>query len=78
MYAYRFEDSWGVVVDGVDARTVLPEEEHTAQHQTVHDTLVRGEGLERLPEANTNGASLVFKGLINGGNLFGYVNVVGF
>jgi hypothetical protein len=77
VYTYRLENSRRVVVDGVDTGTVLPEEEHTAQHETVHDALVGGKGLERLPEANTNGASLILKGLVDGGNLFGDVNVVG-
>ena len=75
--SYRFENCGRVVVDGVDTGSILPEEEHASQHQTVHNISAGGEGLEGLPEANTNGRLLVFKGLVDSGNLFGDVDVVG-
>lgn len=77
MRSYRFENRRRVVVDGVNAGTILPEEEHASQHETVHNISARGEGLEWLPETKTDRRLLVFKGLINSSDLLGDVNVVG-
>lgn len=77
-YSYRSENGRRVVVNSVDTRAVLPEKEHAAQHKTVHDALVGSEGLEGLPETNTNSTLLIFKSLINSNHLFRDVNIVGF
>lgn len=71
----HLEDSRGVVVDGVNAGTVLPEEEHATQEQTPHDTLVVTSSLEWLPEANTDGRALLFQGLINSTDLLHHVDI---
>jgi hypothetical protein len=77
MRSYRFENCGRVVVDGVNAGSILPEEEHASQHQTVHNIPASGESLEGLPETNADGRLLVFKGLVNSVDLLGDVNVVG-
>ena len=74
---YRFEDSGRVVVNGVDTGSILPEEEHTSEHETVHHIAASSKSLEGLPETNTNGRSLVLQSLVNSGDLLGDVHVVG-
>lgn len=74
---YRFEDGGRVVVDSIDTRSILPEEKHTPEHQTVHDIAARGEGLEGLPEANADRRFLVLQSLVDSGDLFADVDVVG-
>lgn len=71
----HLEDSRGVVVDGVNAGTVLPEEKHATQEQTPHDTLVATGRLEWLPEANTDGRPLLLQGLINSADLLHHVDI---
>ena len=70
------ENSGRVVVNGVDTRSVLPEEQHAAQEQAVHDLVVGVSSLEGLPEAKTNGRALLFQGLVNGADLLNDVDVV--
>lgn len=71
----HLEDSRGVVVDGVNAGAILPEEEHATQEQTPHDTLVATGRLEWLPEANTDGRALLLQGLINSIDLLNHVDI---
>lgn len=69
------EDSWAVVVDGIDARTVLPEEESGTEEHSPLDLAVLGNGAERLPKAESDGRSLLLKGSINSSNLLHHVDV---
>ena len=69
------EDSRRVVVDGVDTRTILPEEEHASQEQTPHQVRALSKCLEGLPEPNTHGGLLSFVGLVNSRNFFGDVDI---
>lgn len=71
----HLEDSRGVVVDGVNAGTVLPEEEHATEEQTPHDTLVATGRLEWLPEANPDGRALLLQGLVNSIDLLNHVDI---
>lgn len=48
------EDCGRVVVDSIDSRSVLPEEERATKEETVGDFGVVGECAEGLPEAQTN------------------------
>lgn len=69
------EDSRRVVVDSIDTRAVLPEEEHTSQEQTPHHVGALGQGLERIPEAETNNGLLGLVCLVNGSNFFRDVEI---
>lgn len=71
------EDGGGVVVDGVDTRTVLPEEKHASQEQTVAEERPGAKSLEGLPEAHTNGGALFLDSSINSSNFLGDVHVTG-
>ena len=71
------EHGRAVVVDGVDAGPVLPEEEHATEEQPVQDTLVRPGFLERPPEAKPDRGALVLQGLVNGPDLLNHVDMVG-
>ena len=57
----RFEDSWRVVVDGVNSGSVLPEEEGATEEETIGDFGVVGEGSKWLPEPESNSSVLVLK-----------------
>jgi hypothetical protein len=69
------EDSRAVVVDCVNARSILPEEEHASEEEAVQDRLASGNGLEGLPETDSNCCGLLLQGLIDGGHLFGDIDV---
>lgn len=73
---YRFEDSWTVIVDGIDTRSVLPEEQRASEEQTPHDLLVGSSCLEGLPETNANTTPLFFQSLVNGTNLLNHIDIV--
>lgn len=70
------EDSWAVVVNGVDTRAVLPEEEHGAEEEAPLDLglLERGEGLE---EAGANVPAVPVKVLVDVADLLDNVDVTG-
>lgn len=71
------EDGGRVVVDGVDARSVLPEEEHASEEQSPHHVRAGSESLEGLPESNTDSRLLMLMGLVNGSDLFSDIDVGG-
>lgn len=71
------EDGGGVVVDGIDTRTILPEEEHASQEQTVAEERAGAKSLEGLPESHTNGGPLFLDSSVNSGNFLGDVHVTG-
>lgn len=73
---YR-EDSRRVIVDSVDARTILPEEEHAAEEKTPHQIWAPCERLEWLPEAQAHHSLLRFMSLINSSDLFSDVDISG-
>lgn len=73
---YRFEDSRAVIVDGIDARSVLPEEQRASEEQTPHDLLVGSSRLEWFPETNANTTALFLQSLINGTNLLNHIDMV--
>jgi len=57
----RFEDSWRVVVDGVNSGGILPEEEGAAEEETIGNFPVIDEGSKWLPESESNSSVLVLK-----------------
>jgi len=69
------EDGGGVVVDGIDTRSVLPEEEHASQEQTVAEERPGAKSLEGLPESHTNGGPLFLDSIVNGGDLLSDIDV---
>lgn len=69
------EDSGRVVVDCVDTRSVLPEEEHASEEQSPHHVGASSESLEGLPESKTDSSLLVLVGLVNGSHFFGNVDI---
>lgn len=70
------ENGGRIVIDGVDPGRVLPEEERTAQEETVSNSTVLDKGFERLPEAEADCALLMFEGRVNGGYFFEHVDVI--
>lgn len=70
------ENSWGVIVDGVDSGCVLPEEERATEGETIHDFAVVGESFEWLPETKSDGGMLFFESGIDAGYFFEHVNIV--
>lgn len=73
---YR-EDGGRVVVDGIDARPILPEEQHASDEQPPLQIRSPAKRLEGLPETNTDGRLLLLVDLVDGGNLLGDVHVRG-
>lgn len=73
---YRFEDSRTVIIDGIDARSVLPEEQRTSEEQTPHDLLVGSGGLKGFPETNANTMALFLQSLVNGTNFLDHIDIV--
>lgn len=71
------EDGRRVVVDGVDTGSVLPEEEHAAQEQTVAEKRTVLESLEGLEEAHADGGLLLLVSLVDSSNLLGDVDITG-
>lgn len=71
------EDSWAVVVDGVDARTVLPEEESSTKEHSPLNLSVLGDSAEWLPEAESDSGSLLLEGSVDSSNLLHHVDVGG-
>jgi len=71
----HFEHGRRVVVDRVDARGILPEEERATQEQAPHDTLVAAGGLEGLPESKTDSRALLLQGLVYGTNFLNHIDV---
>lgn len=69
------ENGGGVVVDGIDTRSVLPEEKHTSQEQTVAEERPGAKSLEGLPESHANGGPLFLDSSVNSGNLLSDVHV---
>lgn len=74
---YR-EDGGRVVVDGVDTGSVLPEKQHASDEQPPLQVGSLAQRLEGLPKANADSRLLLLVDLVDGGNLFGDVDVVGF
>lgn len=72
-----FEDCGGVVVDGVDAGRILPEEEGTAKKESVADFAIVHECSEWLPESKTDGCMLMFECGIDCRDFFEHIDVVG-
>lgn len=70
------ENGRRIVVNSIDARAILPEEEHATQEQTPHNTLVGAGSLEWLPEANADGRALLLQGLVDGTNLLNHIDVI--
>lgn len=75
-YTYRFEDSRAVIVDGIDTRSILPEEQGAAEEQTPLDLIVGSGSLERLPETNADSTALLLQSLVNGTNLLNHIDIV--
>lgn len=73
----RGEHSRGVVVDCVDARTVLPHEQHASKEQAPHDLAVFPSCLEGLPETLTDSGSLFLENEVERSDFFNDVHVVG-
>lgn len=71
------EDGRRVVVDGVDTRTVLPEEKHAADEETPLQLGAGAKGLEGLPEAEANGLLLHLIDVVDAGDLLLNVGVGG-
>ena len=71
------EDGGRVVVDGVDTGSVLPEEEHATQEQTVAEKRAVLESLEGLEEAHTNSSLLLLVSLVDSSNLLGDIDITG-
>lgn len=65
-----------VVVDGVDTRSVLPHEEETTEQESPLNLAVTTDSLERLPEALSNGCSLLFEGGIKHSDFLDDVDVL--
>lgn len=57
--ANTLEDSGTVVIDRVDTGPVLPEEEHAAKEEAIHDLLIGAGSFERLPKSHANGRALL-------------------
>lgn len=70
----RLEDGGRVVVDGVDTRSVLPQEEHGAEEETPPN-LGLAEGLERLPETDTVASAELLNGGLDGGDFLNNVQI---
>lgn len=75
--ADTLEDSRAVVVDSVDTRAVLPQEQHRTEEETVEDTLVGPGGLERLPEAEADLDPLLLERLLDHADFLHHVDMVG-
>ncbi len=71
------KDSRAVVVDGVDPRAVLPQEQHRAEEETVEDALVGPGGLEGPPEAETDLDPLLLERLLDHADFLHHVDMVG-
>lgn len=76
METNALEHRGAIVVDGIDATAVLPEEEHASQEEAIHDFFVGSGGLERLPEAKANGGALLLQGLVDRADLLDHVYVI--
>ena len=74
--ADRFENGRSIVVDRVDARRILPQEERTTEEEAVSRLAVIDDGSEGLPEAQADRGSLRFDCVVDGVDLFLHVNVI--
>ena len=61
-----FKDSWRVVIDGIDAGCVLPEEKSTTKEEAPEDFAISDNSAERVPEAEAHGGLLMLEGAVNG------------
>lgn len=74
--ANALEDSRAVVVDGVDAGSILPHKQHGTNEQPEHVFLAGKGRLDGVPEADANGGAEFLDGLVNGADFFNHVDVV--
>lgn len=73
---YR-EDCGRVKVDGIDSRSILPEEQHASEEQSVLHVGSGGQCLKGLPQTDTDGRLLRLGGMVNSGHLLGDVDFRG-
>ena len=73
----NLEDSRRIVVYGIDARSILPEEQHASQEKTPQEEWALAGGLEGLPKTDTDRSLLRLMGLVNSSHLFSDVHVGG-
>lgn len=72
----RLEDGGRVVVDGVDAGTVLEHEKETTDQESPLDLAVAADSQERLPESKTDSRSLLLVCSIDKGDFLNNVKLV--
>ena len=72
----RREHRWRIVVDGVDSRSVLPQEQHATQEKSPLDLAVLSHRNERFPEPLAKGSLLFFKSGIQESDLLDNVEFV--
>ena len=65
-----------IIIDGVDTRSVLPEEEHSSKEESPLDVFIAGEELERLPEPLATSSFLTLDVLIHGVYFFLNINII--
>lgn len=64
-----------IIVYGIDACDILPEEERTAEEEAVENSFAVEDCYERLGEGYAYG-TLLFKSCVDGGYFFEHVDIV--
>lgn len=74
--ANTLENRRRVVIDSVDTRSVLPEEERSTEEESPLDLSAGSKQLERLPKSKTASGHLSFDIRLNSINLFLNINII--
>lgn len=74
--ADRSEDARAVIINSINTRAILPHEHDRSEEKAPLNLAVASCGLERLPEALSDGGSLRFEDRVERSNLLDHVEVV--